>query len=200
MPEMVGAFNTPPVYTLGLAQALADLGLDLEEISDPLAWLQAHRRSPVLVAVRDTTDLDVVVDIKTEAPDSIVVTIVDRLDVDSIEASLGAGATSSVDVRAPAGEVILALSAAMTDHTVLPAGVARSIITARSRTESIDLSDQDRDTLRSLAQGATVLELAARLGYSEREMYRRLRRLYTAMGATCRTDALLRAARCGLLE
>jgi DNA-binding CsgD family transcriptional regulator len=54
--------------------------------------------------------------------------------------------------------------------------------------------------LRSLAAGETVAELSLRLGYSERELYRRLRRLYSKMGASGRTDALLRAVRWGLLE
>jgi DNA-binding CsgD family transcriptional regulator len=62
------------------------------------------------------------------------------------------------------------------------------------------LTVEELTWLRSLAAGETVTELSLSLGYSERELYRRLRRLYTRMGASGRTDALLRAVRWGLLE
>ncbi len=42
--------------------------------------------------------------------------------------------------------------------------------------------------------GGTVADLAKRIGYSEREAYRRLRHLYSRIRASSRTDALLRVA------
>jgi DNA-binding CsgD family transcriptional regulator len=45
-----------------------------------------------------------------------------------------------------------------------------------------------------------VGELAESVGYSERAMYRQLRRLYERLGATNRTEALLQALRRGLID
>ncbi len=201
MRKVVGVFNAPPVYALGLASALLDADYQLEAIAEPRAWLLHHRGATVLVGVHQLCDLDVVVELKASEPDLVVVTLVDEMTVAAVEASLGAGATGSVALDAPAEEVLLALSAAMANNTVLPAGIARSMAERGTRaTDSGDIEDNDLESLRSLAAGETVAELGKRLGYSEREMYRRLRRLYARIGARDRTDALMRAARRGWLD
>ena len=55
------------------------------------------------------------------------------------------------------------------------------------------------DRLQTMAKGRTVAQLARAVGYSEREMFRLLRQLYDRMGVRNRTEALLKAAQCGLL-
>ena len=55
------------------------------------------------------------------------------------------------------------------------------------------IDGRQAEWLRSLSQGMTVDELADRAGYSERAMYRQLRRLYERLGAANRTEALLQA-------
>lgn len=54
--------------------------------------------------------------------------------------------------------------------------------------------------LRSVASGASVAELAEEYGYSQRSMYRRLKRLWRILGATNRTQGLRKAAADGLLD
>ena len=56
------------------------------------------------------------------------------------------------------------------------------------------------DWLRALAAGATVHQLAERIGYSEREMYRLLRAVYDRLGVPNRTQALVWATRQGILD
>jgi len=201
MPRVVGVFNAPPVYALGLAGVLSRTGFALEEIAEPQLWLRSHRGAAVLVAVHKVSDLDVVVELMAEAPGSVVVTLVDEVSVDVVQASLSAGATGSVALNAGAEEVVLILNAAMSDHIVIPAPVARSMARENGRkTQPMGLGEDEISWLQALGSGETVAELSLRLGYSEREMYRRLRRLYSRIGATGRTDALLRAARWGLLD
>lgn len=200
MSTLVGVFNAPPVYALGLAGVLSQTGFSLEEITDPLPWLRSHHDAAVLVAVHDISGLDVVVDLKAEAPGSVVVTLLDEINVDSVQASLSAGATGSIALNAGAEEIVLVLSAAMSDNVVLPAVVARLLAKKNGQTgRPSGIGDDEISWLIALSVGETVGGLSARLGYSEREMYRRLRRLYSRIGATGRTDALLRAARWGLL-
>ena len=201
MPRVVGVFNAPPVYALGLAGVLSRTGFSLEEIAEPHLWLRNHRGAAVLVAVHKVSDLDVVVELMAEAPESVLVTLVDEVSLDVVQASLSAGATGSVALNAGAEEVVLILNAAMSDNIVIPAPVARSMARENGRkTQPMDLGEDAISWLQALASGETVAELSLRLGYSEREMYRRLRRLYSRIGATGRTDALLRAARWGLLD
>ncbi len=199
--KVVGVFNAPPVYALGLASALLDADYDLEKVADPGAWLRNHHGATVLVGVHQLCDLDVVVELTAEQPDVVVVTLVDEVNVSIVEASLGAGATGSVALNASAEEVALALSAAMARQTVLPAGIARTMAERGLRaTAPGDMEETEVGWLRALAAGETVAALGGRLGFSEREMYRRLRRLYARIGARDRTDALLRAARWGWLD
>jgi DNA-binding NarL/FixJ family response regulator len=201
MPRVVGVYNAPPVYALGLAGVLSRTGFSLEEIADPRVWLRRNRGAAVLVAVHDPSDLEVVVELTAESPESVVVTLVDELDVGAVQASLSAGATGSVALSAGPEEVVLALNGALSDNVVLPAPVARSLaMTTVHPSSPMALDVEEVTWLRSLAAGETVAELSLRLGYSERELYRRLRRLYSKMGASGRTDALLRAVRWGLLE
>jgi DNA-binding NarL/FixJ family response regulator len=201
MPRVVGVYNVPPVYALGLAGVLSRTGFSFEEIADPRVWLRSHRGAAVLVAVRDASDLAVVVELTADSPESVIVTLVDELDVGAVQASLTAGATGSVALGAGPEDVVLVLNGALSDNIVLPARVARSLALKTVQSPSpMTLTVEELTWLRSLAAGETVTELSLSLGYSERELYRRLRRLYTRMGASGRTDALLRAVRWGLLE
>jgi DNA-binding CsgD family transcriptional regulator len=50
-----------------------------------------------------------------------------------------------------------------------------------------------------LASGITTVKLATSIGYSEREMYRKLNALYKKMGVSNRAEALVLAARSGLI-
>ena len=130
---------------------------------------------------------------------SVVITLLDELSIETAGASLRVGATSFLTLDAAASDVVLALEGALADRTVIPADLARAM--ARSGPPSVGspIPDDDLEALRALASGETVKALGARLGYSEREMYRRLRRIYRRLGASDRTDALLKLARLGLL-
>lgn len=64
----------------------------------------------------------------------------------------------------------------------------------------IRLSPAERQWLRSIAEGATVVEVAAAEGYSERHMRRMLADVYRRLGVTGRVPALVAAAKMGLLD
>lgn len=201
MPKLIGIFNAPPVYVLGLRGLLESAGYALEIVTDPLPWLRRHRTAAVLVCVRDNRDLDVVVDLKAEDPKSVVITLNDEINVSTFQASLSAGAAGSIGRDAGAAEFVLTFNAAMSDKTVIPASIARTLASrSDGASEPSALDDHDLAWLKSLASGETVAELGNRIGFSEREMYRRLRRLYSRIGASGRTDALLKAARLGWLD
>jgi DNA-binding NarL/FixJ family response regulator len=63
----------------------------------------------------------------------------------------------------------------------------------------VGISEAEADMLRAVADGMTVAALSIRLGYSERETYRRLSAVYQRLGVGRRADALARARSMGLL-
>jgi DNA-binding CsgD family transcriptional regulator len=62
------------------------------------------------------------------------------------------------------------------------------------------LAGEERLWLRELVAGSRVVDIACRAGFSEREMYRQLRRTYQMLGAATRGEAIAAAQRLGLLE
>ncbi|MGH9226031.1 MAG: hypothetical protein ACRD2W_20120 [Acidimicrobiales bacterium] len=59
---------------------------------------------------------------------------------------------------------------------------------------------EETEWLRMLATGATVQQLAERIGSSERALYRVLHGVYGRMRVSSPTEAIVLACRCGLLE
>ena len=103
----------------------------------------------------------------------------------------------------PAGsaddDIVLAVRAAHRALSCLPTTTARALAGAlEERTPAF--TDKERGWLRALAENVTVASLARASGYSQREMYRLLAELYSRLGVTTRTEALLRADRLGLLQ
>ena len=199
MPNLIGVLNTPPVWSLGLARALDAGDYSLEELSGFAEALGTRRFSALIVGVGDDDDLDVVVRLTEEDSESVVITLLTELSVETAGASLRVGATSFVTLDATADDVVLALEAALSDRTVIPAALARAMARSGPPPVRSPIPDDELDALRTLASGVTVKELGASLGFSEREMYRRLRRIYLSLGVSDRTGALLKLARLGLL-
>jgi DNA-binding NarL/FixJ family response regulator len=191
VPRVVGVFNTSPLYAIGLAEALSEY--QVEGILDLLAWIERHRGCPVLVGVHDTADLDLLAEVNATVPESIVVTILDAFEVKTVQASLRAGATGAIDVRASAEAVSLAVRGALAHCTVLPTRMTLGMADGQWRARPSSIADDELGWLRALMAGETVAQLGRRVGYSEREMYRRLRRLYARMGVSGRAEALVRA-------
>lgn len=196
----VGVVNAPPVYLTGLREILSEFGYSLEVVSDPGEWLRRHRDGAILVCIDDRAGLDVVVELKANDPNAVVVTLVDDISVSSVQASLIAGASGSIGKNAGIAELALVFDAAMNHQSVLPSDVARRFAEEIRSVEPPSGIDADEiGWLRQLANGMTVSELGRRVGYSEREMYRRLNRLYVRLGVSNRTSVLLKAVRLGWL-
>ncbi|MCU1373814.1 MAG: Response regulator receiver protein [Actinomycetia bacterium] len=62
------------------------------------------------------------------------------------------------------------------------------------------LTERELSWMRALARGEPIGGLAKAEGYSEREMYRKLQRIYRKVGAPGRTAALVALARANLLD
>lgn len=107
--------------------------------------------------------------------------------------------TAVLPVSASEEDLAVAVAGAWRELTCLPTAAARTLTGEGSATAPVRLTPREVAWLRSLADGTTVAGLARSAGYSPREMYRLLAALYTRLGTTNRTEALLRADRYGLL-
>lgn len=107
--------------------------------------------------------------------------------------------TSALPAGSADDDIVLAVRAAHRALSCLPTAAARALTGAREQ-QTPALTDNERRWLRALAENVTVASLARASGYSQREMYRVLAELYSRLGVTTRTEALLRADRLGLLQ
>ena len=197
--EQVGVCGAPPLYVAGLRAHAAVNGYQFDAVADPWAWASGRSDPTFLVGVRSDGDLRIVDDLKSDFPEAIVVTIIDDCGISPICDSLKAGAVGCVTWDTTGDELLLILGAALKRKTVVPTEVAVALARESHGVKPELLEENELGWLQSLAARTTVAKLGHQAGFSEREMYRRLRDVYRKMGVTNRTDALLKASRLGWL-
>lgn len=195
----VGVVDRIPAYRLGLVAALRDEGFDAEVVLDAAGWGQLSGRRALLLSVSLPEDSIALASLKAANEDIVLVALLREAGPRSYEEALRAGASGAVSWEAPPETVIKVLRAALDEHCLLPVTLARALLVNDNTVDVTDISLEEARWLQMLATGATVAELARHASYSEREMFRLLNRLYQRMGARNRMEALLIAARSGLL-
>jgi DNA-binding NarL/FixJ family response regulator len=119
----------------------------------------------------------------------------------SYRSAVDAGAIGVVPKDALVDEIARAVGAALEGFLILPPDVMRELMHYSGALHpGIELNDHEIQWIRHIARGRTVTDLARRTGYSEREMYRCLQRLYRHLGTNSRTCAVVRATQLGLIE
>ncbi len=191
-----------PVYRAGLGAGLLAAGLETRTVAEP-AGLPALLDGPGrLVVVLPSDQASLFDDARTGAPGHVAgwaaVHVIAETSAQHYAAALRCGATGVVAEVAELSEVVDVIVAAASGRTLLPSAhaqlLSRSLAGPPPR-----LEPRERAWLRRLADGGTVAGLARSSGYSEREMYRLLARVYARLGADSRTEALLMSERFGLL-
>lgn len=169
------------------------------EIDHPGNWASVADDPIVVFACTSKEDMSIVVDLRSSVPDCGVVALIPDLDPELELAALAAGASAveSWAVEEEALNVLVDLVAAR--RSVLPSDVADRALQI-GLDPTTEMSTQEIGWLSRLATGATIAALAAENDYSEREMYRRLAKLYSRLGARNRLHALLLAVRQGLVS
>ena len=128
-----------------------------------------------------------------------VVQVLADLSVPRCAQALGDGATGLLLADADLADVVGVVRAAAAGETLLPRAVARELC-GTAGAQAPELRSHELSWLRRLADAWTVASLARQTHCSEREMYRLLNGVYSRLGATNRTEALLLAQRYGLLD
>jgi two-component system nitrate/nitrite response regulator NarL len=189
----IALMGSVPAFRRGLAAALAERGATVSEVVDDQPMPAGC--AVVLVTVRALDELRLLAPAAGEA--AVVAVLSDGSPASHREA-LCSGAAAAVAENESVEEIVEVVLAASEGRARLPFEIARTLATAPAAAAPV--STQERGWLRSLARGATVAELAHDSCYSERELYRRLGRLYRRLGAETRAEALVRAAKAGILQ
>jgi DNA-binding NarL/FixJ family response regulator len=172
---------------------LSAAGHQVETPSDPIRWASRRQSSLVLLTLTGDTDWRLLARLH-DANDTLpVIALIDAISTEQGVRAVRAGARSVLS-RSIAGDVLhRTVTATMDGQAVLPAEVARWLAINASPVSS-QVTPPDRISwLRQLASGVTVAQLADRVGYSERAMFRLLTALYSDIGARNRLEAILLA-------
>ena len=186
----------PPVYAHGLSPALRAAGFSCTVLPGPPA-LPVVPGPAVVVAPAALAPLLRLPD-GVPAPFALVLLLQSDRPQAYVD-GLRAGAVGLLSPHTEPDESVAVVQLAVCGTTALPQRVALALLPPVSGPAPA-LSPSERSWLRRLARHATVAQLARSAGYSEREMYRLLARLYARLGTSSRTEALLRAQQWRLLD
>jgi DNA-binding NarL/FixJ family response regulator len=123
-------------------------------------------------------------------------------DPDLARDALAAGASGVLPRNAPPSRLAAALTAAASRLVVLDGSLAESLLRPRppARAELVEeLTPREQEVLELLAQGLTNKAIAERLGVSDHTAKFHVNSILGKLGAGTRTEALVLAARLGLI-
>lgn len=188
-------------YRRGLGAAFASAGYEVQDPDEIRVHAVLTDIDMVLFTIRSASDWQVLREITTINPDVKLVALLVDPTPDRHAEALRLGAHAAADWEAPPETIVEVVRAALEDKTLLTTPVAQAI--AGSGPALYDpewVTGDEIGWLRLLAAGATVQQLAEKIGYSERALYRMLHGLYGRMRVSNRTEAILQASRWGLLD
>jgi len=184
----------------GLSAALRRCGFDPVCPCDGEDWELAEDDQPVIVALLDDADGKRLCAMRERNSVRPAVALLPELSTSTYRWAVRCGASATQRRDASAQDIVETLRAACAGRSILPLSVAIELARCDSHDDNHPRLDVDEIRwLTALGKGAKVHELAFSEGYSEREMFRRLHRLYDHMGVSSKTAALLAAQRWGLV-
>lgn len=192
----VAVVDPVPAYRRGLIAALQDAGFDAQEDS-PQARFVGNGLDAMLITVEGVASG---VDLEPPRGVRCVVALIHDTTVDTYLEAVHCGAHSAVAWSAAPELIAEVVQAAICGNTLLPADVVAAMTRRVPGAAALQVSDEERHWLCVLADGSTVGQLAVEEGRSERGMHRLLHDLYARMHVTKRSEAIVLAARMGLLD
>jgi DNA-binding NarL/FixJ family response regulator len=197
-----------PTYRQGIARELAGVGYETAEPVDCDAWIRKFRhathtsdcRLAVLTSIREQADLDIVKELRAAHDEVVLLALLVDPTVDHFSRALEFGAWGAVDYAASPAEIVETLDATWAGAVRLPRAVAVELTRGGRRRHHSPVGDADVRRLAALAEGWSVERLARHENFSTREMFRRLNDLYRNLGVRNRHQAVVVAARSGLLD
>lgn len=183
-----------PCFTEGLVRALGAAGFEAAEAQPGATDAGANL---YVTSASTQGEWERVASLSAEA--GVLVLVPTAANHDPLRA-LREGARGVMARSSPLTELVGAVRAVAQGLTVVPLEVTRQLVSlVPDPGASPVLSPAEQGWLEALAEGRTVTEIAEQSGYSRRAMHGKLDHLYSKMNVTNRQQALVKAARSGLL-
>jgi len=174
----------------------------ISDISNASDFLQSDR--PTTLFIDHSPPLSSLAQqLKTIAPNSGLLFLVDSYDLDQILPLLQAGATGCISRDEPVAELARAIIAVGRGEIALPPSIAARALASLARGKSATgdlielLSEREVEVLQLLAQGMTNKDIAQTLILSVRTVEAHLRNIFGKLGVRSRTEAALWATKHG---
>lgn len=186
------------MFRQGVVAVLAASGHAVETPADVMAWVRRRTTSLVLLSLVSERDWELLDRLCATARPEVVIALMVGDSAAVGARALRAGARSVLPREVSGAALRQTVEATIGGQAVMPAAVAAALTAPGEGGEHGPSADQ-LSWLRQLATGATVAQLAERVGYSERAMFRLLRDLYGQLGVRNRLQAIMRAREAGWL-
>lgn len=202
MPTKISIAGGSPTWRRGIASALTDAGYVPVELEAFGAWKPGRGGRALVLSIDGAGSLDELTAFAELYPHVPVVAVIDGLSLSAFAEAIRAGAIAVVDDDEPLGAFATIIEVALEGRSAVPETVVRAMA---ARIPSVPdsarwVTPDEAAWLRDLAGGITVADLADKVGYSEREMFRTLRDTYARIGVSNRTEAIIWATRHGLFD
>jgi DNA-binding NarL/FixJ family response regulator len=196
-PLRVAVTGLPPSHAAALSAALRRLGLEVEPQLPPTAFLSAELGRVVVTGLGSRAQRQAVLRLCSHHPDALVVAFVAKTDDESVEQALLLGAVAVVEATDPVEDAAHVIAEAIEGLTCLPVNVVRHLV--RAALPRRELTREELDLLRGIAQSSSIAELARTSNRSRSATYAQLAAVRMALGVTDNHEAVRWATRRGLL-
>lgn len=188
-----------PAYRHGLMAGLTSYGFHVAGFPSPP--FDGVEYDAVVMTLTDPADWDAFAVLRSTHPRAAAIVLLADPGIGGHRRALRLGAAGTVAHDATIEDIMAAVEAALAGNMLLPRHVVRRLLETEGQAdEGVPLSDYEVSWLRALARGVTVAGVAEAARYSERQMHRLIRCLYARMGVSTRGEALVLAARWGVLD
>ena len=190
-----------PAWQRGIASILEAAGHRVEAFPTLADWVPGIGGGAVVIRADSDATARAVTDHSKAFPHIPIIAVVEGSSATLFARWIRDGSTVVLDELRDVEKLPMTLAAALEGNGAIPLAVLRSMAQAIPSAEEMveQLSDEEIAWLRAMANGLTVMEIAEAEGYSQRAMFRLLRKLYMRLGVPNRTGALMWASRAGLL-
>jgi DNA-binding NarL/FixJ family response regulator len=139
--------------------------------------------------------------LRQRLPDTQVVMLTMHGDADLVQRAVRAGAAGYVVKDSSSAEVAEAVRLAAAGETALSAGLAAGMLDdVHDQPPEHVISKREEEVLQMIADGASTAETAAQLFISAKTVKNHLASIYQKLEARDRTQAVLQAARMGIIR
>lgn len=176
---------------------------DSESAEIALSRLASTRPGVVLMDVRlpGISGIEATRRIRRDHPDIAVLVVTAHDEAEYVRGALEAGAAGFLSKASPGRELIDAVLSVASGRSVLEARFLGTLVApaGSSTAPGANLTDREMDVLSLLAVGLHNKQVARRLAISTRTVDRHCDSIYTKLGVTSRTEAVVKALRRGLV-